>query len=109
MGIAERRTFSFVASAFAALYQAVTIKDRPHEVINMKYPGELYTPSTRVYQSPEEPDYPFHERTIRVTQCGRLCIGARKINLSAVFAGQTVGIREVADKIGSLSASCNMT
>ena len=83
--------------------------DRPHEAINMKYPGEVYTPSTRVYQSPDEPDYPFHERTIRVTQCGRICIGARKIQLSAVFAGQIVGIREVADKIGSLSASCNMT
>lgn len=77
--------------------------DRPHEAINMKYPGELYTPSTREYQSPEEPDYPFHERTIRVTQCGRICIGNRKIQLSAVFAGQMVGIREVADKIWLVS------
>jgi putative transposase len=34
-----------------------------------------------------------------VTQCGRICIGNRKINLSTVFAGQSVGIREVADRI----------
>ena len=77
--------------------------DRPHEAINMKYPGEVYTPSSRIYSVPDEPDYPFHERTIRVTQCGRICIGSRKINLSAVFAGQTIGIREVADKIWLVS------
>ena len=58
---------------------------------------------TRVYQLPDEPDYPFHEGIIRVTQCGRICIGARKIQLSAVFAGQIVGIREVADKIWLVS------
>jgi putative transposase len=77
--------------------------DHPHEAINMKYPGEVYTPSTRIYQTPDEPDYPFHERIIRVTQCGRMCFSNRKINLSAVFAGQTVGIREVADKIWLVS------
>ena len=31
--------------------------------------------------------YPFHDRTITVTRCGRLCFGRRKINLSTVFAG----------------------
>ena len=34
-----------------------------------------------------------------MTICGRLCISRRKINLSRAFAGQDVGIREVADKI----------
>jgi transposase InsO family protein len=77
--------------------------ERPHQALNMKYPGEVYTPSTREYQPPEEPDYPYHDRTIRVTQCGRICFGNRKINLSVVFAGQTVGIREVADNIWLVS------
>lgn len=36
---------------------------------------------------------------MRVTRCGRICIGHRKVNLSTVFAGQVVGIREVDDKI----------
>jgi len=36
----------------------------------------------------------FHDRTIQVTQCGRICMEARKINLSRAFAGQHVGIRE---------------
>ena len=51
----------------------------------------------------QEPAYPFHDRTARVTQCGRICIKQRKINLSTVFAGQIVGIREVADKIWLVS------
>ncbi len=77
--------------------------DRPHQALNMKYPGELYTSSAREYRRPEEPEYPFHDRTIRITNCGRICIGRRKINLSRVFAGQNVGIREVSDKVGLVS------
>lgn len=77
--------------------------ERPHQALNGQYPGEIYTPSPRVYRPPDELDYPFHDKTIRVTQCGRICIGSRKINLSVVFAGQTVGIREVADKIWLVS------
>ena len=65
----------------------------------MKYPGEVYTPSAKAYRPPNPPEYPFHDRTILVTQCGRICIGRRKINLSQVFGGQHVGIREVADRI----------
>ncbi len=76
---------------------------RPHQALNMKYPGEVYTPSARIYRPPDEPDYPYHDRTIRITQCGRICIGKRKINLSTVFAGQIVGIREVADNIWLVS------
>ena len=73
--------------------------ERPHQALAGRYPGELYTPSAREYHPPELPEYPFHDRTIRVTQCGRVCIGRRKINLSTVFAGQLVGVREVADQI----------
>lgn len=73
--------------------------NRPHHAIGMKYPAELYTPSRRAYRVPDEPDYPLHDRTIRITNWGRICIGKRKINLSRVFAGQLVGIKEVADQI----------
>ena len=40
---------------------------------------------------------------IKVTQCGRVCIRGRKINFSSVFAGQYVGVREVADQIWLVS------
>ncbi len=77
--------------------------DRPHQGLGGRYPGEVYTPSARQYHPPDVPEYPFHDRTIRVTQCGRVCIGRRKINLSTVFAGQYVGIREVADEVWLVS------
>jgi transposase InsO family protein len=77
--------------------------ERPHQALNGMYPGEVYTPSGREYFLPETPQYPFHDRTILVTQCGRICMGRRKINLSTVFAGQHVGIREIADGIWLVS------
>ncbi|RMH25010.1 MAG: IS481 family transposase, partial [Planctomycetota bacterium] len=57
---------------------------RPHQALAGAYPGDLYTPSARIYAPPPEPDYPFHDRTVRVTRCGRICVGKRKINLSQV-------------------------
>ena len=72
---------------------------RPHQALNGAYPGDLHTPSARLYEPPPDPDYPFHDRTVRVTRCGRICIGKRKINLSQVLAGQVLGIREVDDQI----------
>lgn len=77
--------------------------ERPHQGIGGRYPGQLYTPSAREYRPPEVPEYPFHDRTILVTQCGRICIGKRKINFSTVFAGQYIGIREVDDEIWLVS------
>jgi hypothetical protein len=78
-------------------------RDRPHQAIGMKYPAELYEKSARPYQGIGELEYPFHDRTITVTSCGRICIGRRKINLSTVFAGQNVGVKEVSDKVWLLS------
>ena len=69
--------------------------ERPHQALDMKYPAELYRPSPRPYHGLGELDYPFHDRTITVTHCGRICIGTRKINLSTVFAGQNVGVKQV--------------
>jgi putative transposase len=74
-------------------------QERPHQALNMKYPTEVYRVSSRPYQGLPKLDYPLHDRIVTVTSCGRLCIGRRKINLSRAFAGQDVGIREVAEKI----------
>jgi putative transposase len=77
--------------------------ERPHQALDMKYPAELYRNSPRPYRGLGELDYPFHDRTITITHCGRICLGKRKINLSTVFAGQNVGIKEVSDKIWLVS------
>jgi putative transposase len=78
-------------------------QERPHQAIGMKYPAELYVSSSRSYKGLSDLEYPFHDRTITVTNCGRICIGRRKINLSTVFAGQNVGIKEVSDKVWLVS------
>jgi putative transposase len=77
--------------------------ERPHQGLNMKYPAELYSASPRPYQGLTEPQYPFHDRTVTVTHCGRICIGKRKISLSHVFAGQQVGIRQISNSIWLVS------
>jgi putative transposase len=77
--------------------------ERPHQALNMRYPGELYVTSPRPYRGLEVLEYPFHDRTIMVTQCGRVCFGRQKINLSAVFAGQNVGVKQVADQVWLVS------
>ena len=73
--------------------------ERPHQALAMKYPGELYVISPRQYRGLDDLRYPFHDRTITVTQCGRICFDQRKINLSQVFAGQNVGVKQVSDRI----------
>ena len=77
--------------------------ERPHQALDMQYPGELYHRSARPYRGLGDLEYPFHDRTITVTHCGRICLGKRKINVSQSFAGQNVGIKEVTDRIWLVS------
>ncbi len=78
-------------------------QERPHQALQMKYPAEIYVSSSRPYRGLSDLEYPFHDRTITVTNCGRICIGKRKINLSTVFAGQNVGIKQLSDQVWLVS------
>lgn len=78
-------------------------EERPHEAIAMKMPAELYAPSSRAYEGLPEVEYPFHDRDILVTACGRICMMRKKINVSTVLAGQRLGIKEVDDGIWLVS------
>ena len=73
--------------------------ERPHQALNMRCPAELYASSTRPYRGLPDLHYPFHDKTVTVTACGRICFNRQKINLSQVFAGQNVGIKQVSDRI----------
>jgi len=84
-------------------FQAQFNAERPHEALGMKCPAQVYTPSSRPYRGLPELSYPFHDREILVTACGRICLHRKKINLSTVFAGQTVGIKEVDDAVWLVS------
>lgn len=74
-------------------------QERPHQALGMKTPADVYMRSTRVYRGLEDLAYPFHDHTLTVTQCGRLCFNGRKVNLSHVFAGQSVGVTQVGERI----------
>jgi transposase InsO family protein len=78
-------------------------EERPHEAIDMKTPAELYAPSSRAYDGLPDVEYPFHDRDILVTACGRICMARKKINVSTVLAGQRLGIKEVDDGIWLIS------
>ncbi len=78
-------------------------RERPHEALAMKVPADLYTPSPRPYRGLQDVDYPLHDWTATVTRCGRICWNRRKINVSTVFAGQDVGVRQVSDRIWLVS------
>ena len=77
--------------------------ERPHEALAMKTPAERYRPSARPYQGLPELTYPFHDKDILVTSCGRICMHRKKINISTVLAGQKLGIKEVDDAIWLVS------
>jgi hypothetical protein len=73
------------------------------EALDMKCPAGLYAASPRRYDGLPELTYPFHDRDVLVTACGRLCLHRKKINISTVLAGQKLGIKEVDDGIWLLS------
>jgi transposase InsO family protein len=77
--------------------------ERPHEALAMQCPAQLYSSSGCPYQGLQEPHYPFHDKTVVVTSCGRLCLYRKKINLSTCLAGQAVGIKEVEEGIWLVS------
>ncbi|MFC3228665.1 integrase core domain-containing protein [Marinibaculum pumilum] len=78
-------------------------EERPHEALDMRCPAELYRASQSPYTGLPELEYPFHDRDVTVTSCGRICMHRKKINISTVLAGQTLGIKEVDDGIWLVS------
>jgi putative transposase len=81
--------------AFLARYN----HERPHQALAMKLPAEVYSPSPRPYRGLDELEYPFHDWNATVTTCGRICFKGRKVNVSQVLAGQTVGVKQVSERI----------
>jgi transposase InsO family protein len=77
--------------------------ERPHEALDMKCPAEAYSASPRPYSGLPDLAYPFHDRDLLVTACGRICMHRKKINISTVLAGQRLGIKEVDDGIWLVS------
>jgi transposase InsO family protein len=77
--------------------------ERPHEALAMKTPAQLYRPSLRSYTGLTPIEYPLHGRDSMVTACGRICMHRKKIMISTVLAGQSLGLKEVDDAIWLVS------
>ena len=77
--------------------------ERPHAALDMQVPAARSTRSARRYRGLEDLTYPFHDLTVTVTHCGRICFQGRKINLSHAFAGQNVGVTQVGERVWLVS------
>ena len=74
--------------------------ERPHQAIGMKYPGELYVPSARVYNGLPDLEYPLHDKTITVTNCGRICLHRKKLILARYLQGKKLASERQKIKFG---------
>ena len=71
--------------------------ERPHESLQMKFPAECYTPSTKIYTGLPELEYPFHDKDVTVTHHGEIFLHNTRMYFSRTFAGQKLGLKEVED------------
>ena len=69
----------------------------------MKCPAGITSASTCRYNGLRDIAYPFHDRDILVTACGRLCLHRKKMNISTVLAGQRLGIKKADEGIWLVS------
>lgn len=70
---------------------------RPHESLNMKFPSNLYTKSTKLYPK-ELPilQYPMHDTIRTVDRSGNIRLnGKTRYPISAALSGEHLGLREV--------------
>lgn len=77
--------------------------ERPHQALSMKTPGEVYKKSEIEYKGLPDITYPGFDKTLLISNCGRICIGKRKIHISKAFANQPVGLKEVDSNIWSVN------
>ena len=74
-------------------------EDRPHESLAMQTPGSVYVPSPRAYPSREpQLEYPAGWRIRKVMHKGGLNWKHDEVFLTAVLAGEEVGLEPIDDR-----------
>ena len=73
--------------------------ERPHQALNMKRPADVHKKSSRPYLGLPELFYPGYDKSLLISNCGKVCIGKRKVHISKAFSNQLVGLKEVDDEI----------
>ena len=73
--------------------------ERPHEALAMKRPAEVYRSSDRSYPDLlTHVEYPLHDRSCRVYDCGRISLNNQMFYVSRALVGERVGLREIEAK-----------
>lgn len=71
---------------------------RPHEALGQKTPGSIYIPSTRPWSGRlREMEYSSEYQIGKVRSCGKMAWRGVQVYVSAVFAGELLGIKEGID------------
>lgn len=72
-------------------------RERPHEALGMKCPGEVYQNSQRRYEgTPEDIEYPGMD-VRRVLSTGKISWGASRYFITTSLAGWSVGLKQLAE------------
>lgn len=69
--------------------------ERPHQALNMRYPGEVYQRSTRPYRGLPDITYPGYDKALLISNCGRVLLKKLKIHISKALSNQPVGLKQV--------------
>jgi putative transposase len=69
--------------------------ERPHQALGMKCPGEVHQPSSRPYRGLPDLTYPGFDRTLLISNCGRVLLKKLKIHVSKALSNQPVGVKQV--------------
>jgi putative transposase len=69
--------------------------ERPHQALNMRCPGEVHERSGRPYHGLPDITYPGFDRTLLISNCGRVLLKKLKIHVSKALANQPVGLKQV--------------
>jgi putative transposase len=78
-------------------------EERPHEALSQEVPAAHFQPSPRsLPRRLPPPNYPGHYLVRRVFSGGAISLAARKIFVSELLDGETVGLEEIEDGIWSV-------
>lgn len=73
--------------------------ERPHQALDMKCPTDVYKKSSRKYQGLPDVTYPGYDKSLLISNCGRICNSRKKVHIGRALANQPVGLKEVDDGV----------
>lgn len=85
-------------AAAAEIWRQSYNYQRPHEALEMRTPGEVYTNSPRPYRgTPDQLEYPAGYLDRKVGHHGEIVMEGHRIFLTAALAGWNVGLKRLQD------------